>query len=262
LISAKEGSKLRVAVASIIQASWSVRCGTLNQGVGTSKFRISLARTWRGLTLGKGWAKDIMSRDNETWLAHLKGDSTEQQAALSDLRAALIRGLRGALSGRALADDSFLQDVVQDSLLRILDRLPQFEGRSQFLTWATCVAIRVAMSELRRRQWKDVSFDDVVGDASFKSDRSVDNDLEPEARLEQKAMVEKMFDVIENELPEKQRAALLAELKEMPQDEIARHIGSNRNAVYKLTHDARKRLKRSLQAAGYEAADIREAFTR
>jgi Protein of unknown function, DUF417 len=30
---------------------------------------------------------------------------------------------------------------------------------------------------------------------------------------------------------------------------IARHLGSNRNAVYKLTHDARKRLKRGLEAA-------------
>ena len=47
----------------------------------------------------------------------------------------------------------------------------------------------------------------------------------------------------------------------MPQDEIARHVGSNRNAVYKLTHDARKRLKQGLEAAGYTAEDIRTAFT-
>ena len=48
----------------------------------------------------------------------------------------------------------------------------------------------------------------------------------------------------------------------MPQDEIARHLGSNRNAIYKLTHDARKRLKRGLELAGYGAEDIREAFGR
>jgi RNA polymerase sigma-70 factor (ECF subfamily) len=46
----------------------------------------------------------------------------------------------------------------------------------------------------------------------------------------------------------------------MPQDEIARQLGSNRNAIYKLTHDARKRLKRGLEAAGYAAADIQAAF--
>ena len=54
--------------------------------------------------------------------------------------------------------------------------------------------------------------------------------------------------------------AKLAELRGMPQDEIARHLGSNRNALYKLTHDARKRLKRGLEAAGFTAEDIGAAF--
>ena len=89
-----------------------------------------------------------MDRDNETWLAHLGGTGPDQQAALSDLREALLRGLRRALSHRAGAGDEFLEDVVQDALVRILERLPQFEGRSRFLTWAMSVAIRVAMSEL------------------------------------------------------------------------------------------------------------------
>jgi RNA polymerase sigma-70 factor (ECF subfamily) len=69
-----------------------------------------------------------------------------------------------------------------------------------------------------------------------------------------------MHRVIQNELTEKQKTALLAELKGMPQEEIVRHLGSNRNAVYKLTHDARKRLKQGLEAAGYGADDINSAF--
>jgi RNA polymerase sigma-70 factor (ECF subfamily) len=48
----------------------------------------------------------------------------------------------------------------------------------------------------------------------------------------------------------------------MPQDEIARHLGSNRNAVYKLTHDARKRLKQGLEMAGFGTEEIRAAFAR
>ena len=70
----------------------------------------------------------IMDRDNETWLVQLGGAGLDQQAALSDLREALLRGLRRALSRRAGADDAFLEDVVQDALVRILERLPQFEG--------------------------------------------------------------------------------------------------------------------------------------
>ena len=69
-----------------------------------------------------------------------------------------------------------------------------------------------------------------------------------------------MHEVIRTGLTEKQRSALLAELRGMPQDEIARHLGSNRNAIYKLTHDARRRLKRGLEAAGVTAEDIGTAF--
>jgi RNA polymerase sigma-70 factor (ECF subfamily) len=203
-----------------------------------------------------------MDRDNETWLTHLDGTGTGQQAALSDLREALLRGLRRALSSRAGASDALLEDVVQDSLIRILERLPQFEGRSRFLTWAMSIAIRVAMSELRRQRWKDVSLDEVIAGADLAPARAIDDDPGPDARWEREAILGAMHEVIRNDLTAKQRAALLAELRGMPQDEIARHLGSNRNAVYKLTHDARKRLKRGLEMAGFGAEDIRGAFAR
>jgi RNA polymerase sigma factor (sigma-70 family) len=69
-----------------------------------------------------------------------------------------------------------------------------------------------------------------------------------------------------NQAPQQSGAACtLSEFKvrERPRllkDEIARHLGSNRNALYKLTHDARKRLKRGLEAAGFTAEDIGAAF--
>ena len=203
-----------------------------------------------------------MCRNDETWLTCLSSGGPDQEAALSDLRDTLLRGLRRTFSSRALADDSFLEDAVQDSLVRILDRLQQFEGRSRFLTWATAIAIRVAMSELRRRHWKDVSLDALIADSDFTPESAIDDDSGPDAKLEQQAILDKMHAVIQSELTGKQRTALLAELKGMPQDEIARHLGSNRNAVYKLTHDARKRRLLGLEAAGYEAADIHAAFAK
>jgi len=201
-----------------------------------------------------------MDRDNETWRAHLGGTGPDQQAALSDLRDALLRGLRRALSHRARVDDAFLEDVVQDSLVRSLERLPQFEGRSRFLTWAMSVAIRVAMSELRRRRWKDVSLDEVVAGGDLTPGRTIVDEPGPDAQGEREEILAAMHEMIRNGLTTKQREALLAELRGMPQDEIARHLGSNRNALYKLTHDARKRLRRGLEAAGFMAEDIGAAF--
>jgi RNA polymerase sigma-70 factor (ECF subfamily) len=202
----------------------------------------------------------IMDRDNETWLTHLSGTGPDQQEAFSDLREALLRGLRRAVSHRAGADDGLLEDVVQDSLVRILERLAQFEGRSKFLTWAMSVAIRVAMSELRRRRWMDVPLDEVVATADLAPGRTVDDGPGPLAQSEREAILATMQEVIQNGLTAKQRHALLAELQGMPLDEIARHLGSNRNALYKLTHDARKRLRRGLEAAGFTAEDIGAAF--
>ena len=202
----------------------------------------------------------IMDRDNETWLAHLGGTGSDQQEALSDLRDALVRGLRKALSHRAGADDAFLEDVVQDALVRILERLPQFEGRSRFLTWAMSVAIRVAMSELRRMRWKDVSLDEVVAGGDLTPGRVIVDEPDPGVQSEREAILAAMREVIRNGLTTKQREALLAAMQGMPLDEIARQLGINRNALYKLTHDARKRLKRGLEAAGFTAEDIGAAF--
>jgi RNA polymerase sigma-70 factor (ECF subfamily) len=202
----------------------------------------------------------IMDRHNEHWQTHLNGTGPDQQAALSDLRDALLRGLRRALSHRAGVDDAFLEDIVQDSLVRILERLSQFEGRSRFLTWAMSIAVRVAISELRHRRWKDVSLDEVIAGANLTPGRAIDDDPGPDTQWERETILDAMHEVIQDDLTEKQRAALLAELRGMPQDEIARHLGSNRNAVYKLTHDARKRLKRGLEAAGVTAEDVRAVF--
>ena len=46
----------------------------------------------------------------------------------------------------------------------------------------------------------------------------------------------------------------------MPLEEVARHMGTNRNALYKLLHDARLRLKHALAAQGLSPEDVFAAF--
>jgi len=202
----------------------------------------------------------IMDRNNDTWRMHLSDAGPDQQTALLDLREALVFGLRRALPHRARADDAFLEDIVQDALVRILERLPQFEGRSRFVTWAMSIAVHIAMSELRRRRWKDVSLDEAIAGADLPPRRAIDDDPGPDASSEREAILDAMREIIRDGLTEKQRAALLAGLRGMPLDEIARRLDTNRNALYKLTHDARMRLKRGLETAGFTAEDIRAAF--
>lgn len=184
-----------------------------------------------------------------------------QEAALADLRPALLRGLRRATSHYSKANEAFLEDMVQEALIRILERLDQFEGRSRFVTWATSIAVRIAISELRRHRWRDVSLDDLIEAGKVSGAHQLaSKEVEVELHSAQRALVDAMYEVMHRELTERQRTALLAELRGMPQAEIGRSLGSNRNAIYKLTYDARKKLRRGLEDAGYRGDDVQAAF--
>lgn len=201
-------------------------------------------------------------RNNEQWVSDLSSEGAVQAAALEDLRRFLYRGLRKGIGGRAGADDAFLEDTIQDSLLLIIQKLDQFAGRSQFVTWGVSIAVRTAISALRRKHWKDVTIGNLVdqdGKASFAEPASEDEPITEIAEL-QTSLLDAMRDAIESALSERQRTALLAEMHGMPMERIAEQLDSNRNAIYKLTHDARKKLKQALETQGFHEDDLRSAF--
>lgn len=198
-------------------------------------------------------------RTNEEWLGELRAGGAARDAALEALRAYLLRALPGGLRRYGPAPPELLEDVVQDALLRVLAHLDAFEGRSRFTTWATTIAVRVAVSELRRRRWSDVPLDDAGPGLAAGADL-VDPAASPEHRAAQSGIARALRRVLDRELSERQRTAVVAELNGMPQEEIGRHLGIGRNAVYKLGHDARVKLKRGLEAGGFDAAAIRAAF--
>jgi RNA polymerase sigma-70 factor (ECF subfamily) len=49
-------------------------------------------------------------------------------------------------------------------------------------------------------------------------------------------------------------------LEEMPISEVARRMGTNQNALYKLLHDARRKLKMEMEAAGISPHEVLAAF--
>lgn len=190
-------------------------------------------------------------RDDHEWVEALRSEGLLREAALLDLRERLLIGLRFALKSRWDSVDSFLDDVLQDSLMRILRSLDQFQYRSRFVTWATAIAIRVGLTELRKRRWRDVSLEALVADTGFEPVTPV----EATSDRDSQRMIAAMYRIIHSDLTEKQRTVLLAEIKGMAQEEIARQMGSSRNALYKLSHDARQRVKQGLKDSGFTAED-------
>ena len=199
-------------------------------------------------------------RDNDTWLRDLQADGPVQAEALTDLRGFLLRGLTKSFQAGGDLDQAFVEDVVQQALVHILGHLAQFQGRSRFTTWAMTITVRLAMSALRRKRWQDVSLERLTADLELAPALALDDTASPAQHAEQHALFETLRRLIDEALTDKQWLAMTAELGGMPVEEIARRMGSNVNAVYKLLHDARKRLKHGLETAGYTAEDVRSAF--
>lgn len=201
-------------------------------------------------------------RTNQEWLDALRGPEREQ--AIDALRTILTRGLTYALAGRTNVREADIQDFVQDALLKILDALDTFRGESQFLTWAQKIAVNVSFTELRRRRWKDVSWEVVtqgVDDSEFIPRSLADPEDSPEKQAVQNDLLRKLRRIITEELTEKQREVLVAvQIHGMPLQEVACRMDTNRNALYKVMHDARQRLKERMLAEGLSPEDILAAF--
>jgi len=206
-------------------------------------------------------------RNNEEWLNDLRGTGERHETAIEDLRAVIARGLPFALS-RWLSPanpqfDALVEEVTQETILRVLDQMNTFEGRSQFTTWVHKIAIRIALTELRRKRWQDTSLDEMVDNEELPTPQDLlrDGSISPEGAAERADMLAHVRRLIEEELTERQRNALvMLGLQGMPMEVTAKKLNTNRNALYKLLHDARLRLKSRLESEGLSAQEILAAF--
>ena len=178
----------------------------------------------------------MKQRTNEEWLAGLRGP--ERDRVIGDLRAVIVRGLKVTFAGRVRGLDETAEDFAQDALIKILNNLDSFRGESRFTTWAQKVAVRVAFTELRRKEWRNVSLQELTDrfDIGWPEPREM---ADPQPAPEELATKQIMFDtvrrLIHEELTERQREAIVAVmLGGMPLEEVARRMDTNRNALYKL----------------------------
>jgi RNA polymerase sigma-70 factor (ECF subfamily) len=193
------------------------------------------------------------------WLTALRDDGAVGTAARQELRRFLVTGLTRALSSRGI-DAHACEDFAQDALVRIEKTIDSFREQSRFTTWALSIAIRIAFDELRHKRWKDVSFDAITADPTSKLEFATTTSSSPDKQLVRKQVLAALREVIETKLTEKQRTVLIAELSGVPHARIAQELGMTRNALYKLAHDARKRIKHQLSVTWPSDHDVLWAF--
>jgi RNA polymerase sigma-70 factor (ECF subfamily) len=201
----------------------------------------------------------VKERTNEQWLMELRGANPDE--ALGDLYDLLVRGLRAALGSYGGGVDAYVEDFAQEALIRITGNLDSFRGESRFTTWAQKIAMNVALTELKRRRWRDVSLQDLFARRGAADRGPADRRLTPEQLAFQNMVLGELRRMVDEELTDRQREAVVAVILEgMPISEVARRMGTNQNALYKLLHDARRKLKRRMEAAGLSPQEVLAAF--
>jgi len=196
-------------------------------------------------------AADLESR---RWLADLRADGPANDAAVRRLHELLLRAARFEVARRRRAMphlrgdefDDIAHEAADDALVSILARLDRFRGESRFTTWAYKFALLEAAVKLRKRAWqgREIPLESDAWSTFVAAGSGPDTQAE---RSELFSAIRTGMD----ELTPHQRSVLQAlALDGVPIDVLAERLGTTRGALYKTLHDARKKLRAHLAAAG------------
>lgn len=200
-------------------------------------------------------SKLLSARTSHAWLAALRANGAEQREAMADLHALLLRAARfelrrrrGALNhvrGEELED--LAVQAADDAMVAVLAKLDGYRGASRFTTWAYKFALLEAGVKLRRRAWqgREVVLEPGVW-PTFADPSSSAHEL-----LERGELLSELREAVANTLTAHQREVFVSlALNGVPIDVLADRLGTSRGALYKTLHDARRKLRRELSAAG------------
>lgn len=170
---------------------------------------------------------------------------------LHALRPALLR-----FAVLQLRNDAAAEDVVQDTLIAVLEKPEQFAGQSSLRTYITGILkhkiIDVMRASKRVRQFdvaEDQSEDDVI-DALFKADgHTIDMPRawgDPDATLEQKDFF-RVMEICLEKLPAKTaRIFMMREWLELETEEICKELGVSTSNAWVMLYRARLKLRECL----------------
>jgi RNA polymerase sigma-70 factor (ECF subfamily) len=192
---------------------------------------------------------------SEAWLAALRGDGVRRDQAIARLHELLLRAARFEL-GRRRAALSYvrgeeLEDIAtqaaDDALMAVLAKLDDYRGASRFTTWAYKFALLEAGVRLRRRAWQDREV--VLDPESWPA--HADPGSSAHDQVEWNETLSALRGAVDDALTSHQRQVFVAlALNEVPIDVLAERLGTNRNALYKTLHDARRKLRAVLAERG------------
>lgn len=157
-------------------------------------------------------------------------------------------------------DEMEADSIAQDTFVQAYMNLAKFQGRSEFETWLTRIAINKSRDSLRRRRFVSLFTRNDNDEEEFVIE-PVDNRPDPE-RLLFSAQLRKAIERAEQSLSAQQKAIFrLRHYENLSLEEIARHLGlragTARAHLFRAIHKIRKELEhwRALQTQGNDDED-------
>ena len=201
--------------------------------------------------------------ESAEWLSTLGDSGPRREAALARLHGLLVhvalaevrrRGPRLRVSGPELEDLAY--QAAADALLAITGKLGQFRGESRFTTWACKFVILEVSAKLGRHFWRHPA---VPLDAEDWDRLPARFGFDPAQEAEWRDLLAAVRHAVDTKLTPRQRQVFVAiVLNDVPLDALAIELASNRNAIYKMLFDARRKLRAALAANGYLGHDTSE----
>jgi len=193
--------------------------------------------------------------DAEEWVEALRAPGPRGDDAVARLHDLLLRAARFELGRRSAAlshvrgeqiDDLAMQ-AADDALVAVLAKLDDYRGASRFTTWAYKFALLEAGVKVRRRAWQGR---EVVLDAE-RWPGFEDSGAGAHEQVEHSELLDALRRAVAEALTPHQREVFAAlALNGVPIDVLAERLNTNRGALYKTLHDARRKLRRELAAQG------------
>jgi RNA polymerase sigma-70 factor (ECF subfamily) len=198
--------------------------------------------------------RSLLDDESRVWLRDLRTEGRTKDEAVARLHALLLRAARFECARRRPALphlrgndlDDIANQAADDALVSVLARLEDFRGASRFTTWVYKFALLEAAVKLRKRSWqgREVPLEPETWGLFTSAG------IEPDEEVEQTELLTTLQQAISDLTPHQRRVLVALALNGVPIDVLAERLSTNRGALYKTLHDARRKLRKHLNAQG------------
>ncbi len=152
------------------------------------------------------------------------------------------------LAKRMTRNEDDAQDILQETMLKAIDKLDQFRGDSSFGTWLYSIALNEGRAFLRREQRAELqTLEEFMPTAGAGAPRNLQEWRNPHSDLEQQQIREALDEAIDELRAEYSIPFVLRYLEELPVKEVAKVMQLSEAATKSRILRARLFLREKLE---------------